>query len=572
MAVTFYPEEQAIAFVENQIYTPEQTHLKGEWMIYRELKQALSSSKDSWYVWHNYHSVIKENHEELGKVETEIDFIILSKYGLLVLEVKGGKIVIANDKFYCQTANQELSEIQNPFIQAQKSKYVLLNQYLQQFKNILVTYAVAFPSLAVALNHPKYNEKAIYSKYTKDYTFADIEQFIVYNLKQSAQNLQQTNRYFPENLSDAVMASVAKRFNVNLSDANVFESFNVDFWAHTESFKIIDALQENPRIMVQGDPGTGKTTLALAYAEKNKQFSGLYVCWNKLLKTSNALKFKTRGLDVDVISYYDFLLQHLPNLTVVQANTFSYEQFGQAMQNAITNYLAQQGKTYDYIIVDEAQDLFDRNLDYFIDKMCVTGKGLTQGRSLLLYDLKQGFDAEKREVDEFEFLLKQYYTHYQLNGNKRSIVNEELQNFALDVSYQPLDVLTPTYYNNKNAVLYKPVNGAKEFKKLVNLYKMNVLKADSSLSESDIVLLFQSSILKNYPQIVRVLKELEIEELTELNFETKYLKYSTPIKFKGLEKKNVVLVVSSPNATSKFEWYMGITRAVQTIHMVHLNF
>jgi hypothetical protein len=45
------------------------------------------------------------------------------------------------------------------------------------------------------------------------------------------------------------------------------------------------------------------------------------------------------------------------------------------------------------------------------------------------------------------------------------------------------------------------------------------------------------------------------------------LKYSSILKFKGLEKKNVFLVISKPSELNKYEMYVGITRAILNLEI-----
>ncbi|NGF55285.1 NERD domain-containing protein [Parapusillimonas sp. SGNA-6] len=61
----------------------------------------MSKSEIEWDVWHDLklpeHS---DNHNYYKKTSAQIDFVILSKHGLIVLEVKGGPISTMNNTFY----------------------------------------------------------------------------------------------------------------------------------------------------------------------------------------------------------------------------------------------------------------------------------------------------------------------------------------------------------------------------------------------------------------------------------------------------------------------------------------
>jgi hypothetical protein len=61
----------------------------------------------------------------------------------------------------------------------------------------------------------------------------------------------------------------------------------------------------------------------------------------------------------------------------------------------------------------------------------------------------------------------------------------------------------------------------------------------------------------------------DVEELTELNVGDKAnkLRYSSILKFKGLEKKNVFLIISKPSDINKYEIFVGITRAILNLEI-----
>lgn len=87
----------------------------------------------------------------------------------------------------------------------------------------------------------------------------------------------------------------------------------------------------------------------------------------------------------------------------------------------------------------------------------------------------------------------------------------------------------------------------------------------NSLRGKDCILLIESSLLTD-----ENLSELFIndcEALTEINItdSSNVLRYTSPLKFKGLEKENVALIVKNPTALNLNEIYVGITRAKRNL-------
>src|SRR5215469_3997220 len=93
-----------------------------------KVAQALSSLNENWTVMHNVTwQSIRAGREGDG----EADFVLLHpKYGMIVLEVKGGGIETANGLWTTQNRYGETSPIKNPFDQAKDSKYAL-SEYLK---------------------------------------------------------------------------------------------------------------------------------------------------------------------------------------------------------------------------------------------------------------------------------------------------------------------------------------------------------------------------------------------------------------------------------------------------------
>ena len=100
-----------------------------------------------------------------------------------------------------------------------------------------------------------------------------------------------------------------------------------------------------------------------------------------------------------------------------------------------------------------------------------------------------------------------------------------------------------------------------------------IRETDSSLKGQDCVILIESTFLRGEYRGKEDLRELliirDVEELSESNVgdSANKLRYSSILKFKGLEKKNVYLVISTPSELNKYEIYIGITRAILNVEI-----
>ena len=93
-----------------------------------------------------------------------------------------------------------------------------------------------------------------------------------------------------------------------------------------------------------------------------------------------------------------------------------------------------------------------------------------------------------------------------------------------------------------------------------------IRESDSSLKGSDCVILIESTFLKGSYKGKEDLRELliikDIQELTDLNVgdTANKLRYTSILKFKGLEKKNVFMVISKPSEFNKYDMFVGIIK------------
>src|SRR5699024_8221105 len=123
-------------------------------------------------------------------------------------------------------------------------------------------------------------------------------------------------------------------------------------------------------------------------------------------------------------------------------------------------------KPYDFIVIDEAQDLFDRGLDLFINSFSGSrNEGLNNGNSLILYDIDQSYSNSGRDVSTLADLLSDYYAHFKLNENLRSAQNPEIR----ELSEKVLD--NPTIIQKSNFSYLYPTIKINRYNNLVDLKK-----------------------------------------------------------------------------------------------------
>lgn len=178
MAVYFHPNNPIDA-LETIIVKEDGSPLRGEIDIYRKLWEDLSKSELEWDVWHDLK--LPEHSDDFNyykKTSSQIDFVILSKHGLMVLEIKGGPVSVMDNTFF-YGKNYETPMKQNPFKQVEGYKFTLKDNILNNLKNCFFCEVVAFPHVDYPFESKLIDSNLLWTKYKADSFNNSIEKFLL---------------------------------------------------------------------------------------------------------------------------------------------------------------------------------------------------------------------------------------------------------------------------------------------------------------------------------------------------------------------------------------------------------
>lgn len=577
MPVRFHPNNPIDA-LETIIVKDDGSPLRGEIDIYRQLWNDLSKSNLDWDVWHDLklpeHS---DNFNYYKKTSSQIDFLVLCKYGLLVLEVKGGAISTKDNTFFYGKKFETLIK-QNPFKQAEGYKYTLKDNILNNLKGCFFCEAIAFPHVDYPFESKLIDDKLLWTSFiAKDYDGL-IEKFLVNVFEYSKNKHKKHFRNYNE-VSPKEYVAIKKILSPIIGDRNQLNTINTLEWLGIQNIEILDGLYKNPRIMIEGPPGCGKTTIAKAFIDKQHNKNGIYLCWNNLLMhyTKSLLTERQFSSNIEITTFFRFFQKCNPLLDFEEFSSLNEEQFYDLVKNTIQRLEKDDKiKPYDFIVIDEAQDLLDRGLDLFINKFSgFNGQGLLNGNSLVLLDIDQSYSSSGRSVSEIADLLTEYYCHFKVNEVKRSSQNPDIRRLSSEILQYP-QIFEEDCFEEKfpNIIIkrYKNLQNVKSH--IVKNVLTPIRETDSSLQGKDCIILIESTFLRGNYRGKEDLRELliikDVEELTKTNVgdTANKLRFSSVLKFKGLEKKNVFLVISKPSEINKYEIFVGITRAILNVEII----
>jgi len=298
--------------------------------------------------------------------EGEADFLVLHRqYGLLVIEAKGGEITLKGRVWY-RHLKVGLQEINDPVRQANRSKWALKHRIERlcgkdTADQIFVSTAVAFPHSVFRDTPPP--DLLPESIITVD-DLPDIEAAILRAYRAGGGGKKELSVL----QFDAVRRALAPEFRV-------YEPLKVSVDATTETLarltrqqlQVLKAFDANPRAIVEGVAGSGKTLLAMQRARSFARKYGrvLLTCFNaelaKWIREEMADQLVENGGLIKVENFHRLGAELCRQAGI----TFSVNAADPARwwDEIAPDLLAQaamdlhpKGHAYAAIVVDEAQD------------------------------------------------------------------------------------------------------------------------------------------------------------------------------------------------------------------------
>ncbi|WP_369742815.1 NERD domain-containing protein [Pseudidiomarina sp. PP-1MA] len=329
---------------------------KSEVRIFNKLRECFIERND--FVCFHSLNLTRHEYKRFG----EADFVILSPYGLYVVEVKGGGISVSEGRWTSEN-NEGVHNISDPFKQAHGALQAIYNKLkdMGQIKpvanykyTIAMGYGVIFPDSFWSVKGAEWERAQICDRSdTKN-----IENWLK-GLMGFWRKKDFNDRVFSSDEIKAIERFLRPSVEYVESLGQKLERLEESRVGLTEQqYQILDFAEYNPRGLFFGGAGTGKTFLA---AELSRRSSAL-------------------GKSVALVCKSPFLRSYLKNLLDdFTVQVYAIESFRREREFA--------GKSkFDVIILDEGQDLF--NLEDILEIEDALEGGFKHGSWFAFHDAK----------------------------------------------------------------------------------------------------------------------------------------------------------------------------------------
>jgi len=335
----------------------------------------------------------------------EIDFLLLTRNGIFVLEVKGGGVARGNGVWRFTDRYGDVHERhESPFDQAASAMFALEQDIRYKFRNdkrrsrLLFGFGAMFPDVVFDVTGSEADPRQVYDARDRR---LPLTQFID-RLAAFFRERDRRDRYVPTRKDIAEIADYLRGdFDLVpplglLADAAVDQLLTLE----REQYAVLDALEQfsRPRMLIQGGAGTGKTLLAVEAAKRvarNGSGDVLLLCYNRLLATfleTSVKEDEGNGGRIVVKSIFSLLNELIASSSLAEefqqkrdatdSNDVYRQLFPEYAPLALIDATFQ---TFHTLVVDEAQDMMTQELLDVLDAY-VEG-GLETGRWWIFCDV-----------------------------------------------------------------------------------------------------------------------------------------------------------------------------------------
>lgn len=549
----------------------------------RDVLDALAKLPADWMV---IHSLWLKTHRV--KLHAEADFVVITNCAVLILEIKGG-LVWRDDEgwqFQSKSGRTKKTKKEGPFDQARGAYYALREHLIangrkELFDEFIWGYGVICPECSLhvpdgdAFVDPSMllDERgflggmmsfleALSNYWALRYERGDIPSVKTHKCR---------NKLISPSKRSVILFALRPAFELVIGPGASSAHAERDLIELTEhQLAALDFISLEPRNLLFGSAGTGKTILAVEQARR-KAAEGkkvLLLCFNKLLAKKLQSRFSAEESRlIDVGSYHQIVLSLCRKKGLVIPLAEDWENFCASLRDAYEEIFStiDQKDLYDFVVVDEAQDLMSEEFMDLIDLLLIGG--LKQGSWMMACDKQQAIfrgNFNQKLLDELEAIARK--TPLRINCRNTRQIAAYVSGLS-GIGPQETrgvegEMPVIRFFEGKDDYL-------RILRKVVN--EIIVSFQDAGLPVSEIAILYGSSEFVP-PEIFKAGFFLRMAVRTEAQdvLAPEHVQACSIQGFKGLEAKAIVLVGIHDLSSASWRdiYYVGSSRAKTNLRMI----
>ncbi|ALO47618.1 nuclease-related domain-containing DEAD/DEAH box helicase [Pseudohongiella spirulinae] len=529
---------------------------KAEVRVYNRLADVLDDS------FHVFYSSPWLGTDRLGnEKDGECDFLVAHPLlGILAIEVKGGKEISFDpaDGLWRSTDHYGfIHKIKDPVAQARSAKHEMLSRLNSSRhwpkRKIYAAHGVIFPSVASPLTNLGSDKPAAIFCCAKQFNRGFLT-WIRQRLRegQTPSDCKPLGHDGVAALTNALAHPFRLSFRVGAALSEAAAEFST---LEPSQYHILEMIQDLPRALIKGGAGTGKTVLAIQEAIGSAQlgYKTLFVCHGRSL--ARYVKTKTAEINnLFVLSFHE-LCGFAAHQAGIQINSVQEKKalYNDALPNSLYEAVhLNPSLKWDSIVVDEGQDF--KNTWWIAIEACINKNGR----------LRVFMDSNQQVYGDGDSSLQDLSAiPIRLTRNLRNTKN--IHNAAMLHYFGPmitadgpdgLDVNWIIAENHQN----KLVLAKKELRRLI---------INEDAKPSEIAILVNSQNAKN--EFLALTEGSGINFTDADNLLSDSVVVDTVLRFKGLERPAVILLVLGDEIARREFAYVAISRAKAYLAVVASN-
>ena len=516
---------------------PHGTHSQAEKRVFDTLRSLFSDENDG--VFTAYHSLNLTRHAY--KRFGEIDFLICCPQGLFALEVKGGGVSCKDGIWRYTNRYGDVNESpEGPFKQVESALHGLMDKLgsklqkrtLDQFT---IGFGVIFPDCDWQTTGAEWDTNTLAdARSSRDMKKWLLQLFRYWRGKDGgkrspdAEALKVVRRYLRPEFEFVIplhiqVSAAAERIAVMTED----------------QMDLVDIVAANQRVLCSGGAGTGKTLLAMELARRwtAQGLRVVLVCKSSWLKSYLSARFNVENLTVSLV-------------------------------DGLSLAIRRQGiQSFDALIVDEGQDLFDMGS---LDRLdAALHGGLGEGRWCIFHDINNQaglFGHPDEEAMQYLSSLNPVLAPLRTNCRNTRVILEKVQ--ALLKADMGVRGAGGGPEIREQEALSKEEAARRLTNELVELIEQG------GLTPGEVTILspfgFNDSSVSMLPE--RWLRQVTVlDEYSLRAFPLSSISFSTIANFKGLENEAIIVVdLASPvdNGSYIVAHYVAMSRARAMLSLI----